>query len=96
MKPSDRLQTINGAPGRDDGWSVHYAARARKDAGEDIILLTVGDHDSETPEHIVSKMDQSVRAGDTRYAPINGKLALRQAIAALHQQEGVAGRFALW
>lgn len=78
---SNRLRTINGAPGRDDGWSVHYEGRRRKDAGEDITLLTVGDHDTETPTHVIDTMDASVRAGDTRYAPVNGRADLRAAIA---------------
>lgn len=82
MKPSNRLLTINGEPGKDDGWSVHYDGRRRKDAGEPITLLTVGDHDSETPDHVLDTMDASVRGGDTRYAPVNGKLPLREAIAA--------------
>ena len=85
MKVSQRLLTINGAPGQDDGWSVHYDARRRKDAGEDITLLTVGDHDSETPDHVLTAMDAAVRGGDTRYAPVNGKLDLRAAIAARTQ-----------
>ena len=74
MKVSDRLLTINGAPGRDDGWSVHYAARRRQAAGEDIIFLTIGDHDTATPPDVIDAMADAARAGDTRYAAIPGKV----------------------
>ena len=36
-------------PSGKDGWEVHFAAWPRKEAGEDIIMLSVGDHDFDTP-----------------------------------------------
>lgn len=79
---SQRLRALNGAPGQDDGWSVHYEARRRKLAGEPITLLSVGDHDTDTPDHIVHALHRAVTAGETGYAPVNGKEDLRAAIAA--------------
>ena len=37
-----------------DAWSVHGKARQRQRAGEDIILLSIGDHDFATDPRIVA------------------------------------------
>ncbi|TIS74009.1 MAG: pyridoxal phosphate-dependent aminotransferase, partial [Mesorhizobium sp.] len=46
-KPSKRITGI--VPSGKDGWEVHFAAWTRRAAGEDIIVLSVGDHDFDTP-----------------------------------------------
>jgi len=48
--------------------------------GRDIINLTVGEPDLDTPRHIIDAAHESLRAGDTHYTPPNGTFALRQAI----------------
>src|SRR5690606_42108567 len=47
-KLSTRITGI--MPSGKDGWEVHFAALQRKQAGEDILMLAVGDHDFDTPE----------------------------------------------
>ena len=64
-----------------DVWELGDHAARRAEAGEDIILLTVGDIDSPTPERIVDAATRSLRAGRTHYAPIPGAPALRAAVA---------------
>ena len=64
-----------------DVWELSERAARRAEAGEDIILLTVGDIDSPTPECIVDAATRSLRAGRTHYAPIPGTPALRAAVA---------------
>jgi len=81
MKISNRVATINGENVSDDGWSVLYKARDMIDAGEQITNLSIGDHDTDTPGFILDEMDRAARSGNTRYAPIPGTDALRQAIA---------------
>ena len=65
-------------------WDIHYLARERQWAGEDVILLTVGDPDFETPPAIVDEAERSMRRGRTRYGPTAGEPPLREAIARHH------------
>ena len=81
MKLSKRVAQINGENVTDDGWSVLYKARDMIEAGESITNLSIGDHDTDTPDFILNEMDRSARAGNTRYAPIPGTDELRTAIA---------------
>lgn len=81
MKLSRRVATVNGENVTDDGWSVLYRARELADRGETVTMLCIGDHDMPTPRVITDAMFASVNAGDTKYAPIEGKFALREAIA---------------
>ena len=54
--------------------------------GKDVLLLSVGDPDFDTPAPIVEAAIDSLRDGHTHYSDVRGKLALRQAIARRHQQ----------
>lgn len=67
-------------------WAIHDAGRRRLRAGEDIILLSVGDPDFDTPPAIVEHAAERMRAGRTRYGPAGGDAGLRQAIAANHRR----------
>jgi aspartate aminotransferase len=64
--------------------SVAAAARAKelKAAGKDIIDLTVGEPDFDTPGGIKAAGIAAIEAGDTKYTPVNGTPALRKAIVA--------------
>lgn len=52
-------------------------------AGHDIISLSVGEPDFATPAHVIEAAKASLDAGDTKYTPVAGTLAVRKA-AALH------------
>ncbi|MCB1838568.1 MAG: aminotransferase class I/II-fold pyridoxal phosphate-dependent enzyme, partial [Alcanivoracaceae bacterium] len=52
-----------------------------KAEGRDIVDLTVGEPDFDTPDAIKDVAIAALRAGDTKYTPVNGTLALRKAIA---------------
>lgn len=67
-------------------WDIHYRALAMQAEGKDILLLSVGDPDFDTPAPIVEAAIDSLRDGHTHYSDVRGKLALRQAIARRHQQ----------
>ena len=51
-----------------------------KAEGRDIIGLGAGEPDFDTPDHIKDAAIVALRAGDTKYTPVPGTLALRQAI----------------
>ena len=63
-------------------WSIHTEARRRHEAGEDVIVLTVGDPDQEPPETVIDATVAALRDRRTGYAPTIGYPALREAIAA--------------
>ncbi len=67
-----------------DAWVTHYEALAAQERGEDVVLLSVGDPDLDTPAPIVERAVECLRGGDTHYTPGPGRDALRAAVAALH------------
>ncbi|MBS0420780.1 MAG: pyridoxal phosphate-dependent aminotransferase [Proteobacteria bacterium] len=84
MKFSPLVQRITGEGA--DAWLTHYEASAARDRGEDVIILSVGDPDLDTPPAVVEKAIERLRAGDTHYSPAAGRRSVRQAIAAYHSQ----------
>jgi aspartate/methionine/tyrosine aminotransferase len=68
-----------------DAWIVHYKARTALECGEDVILLSVGDPDLDTPAPVLERAIEQLRAGDTHYTPATGRQHLREAIAARHR-----------
>ena len=88
-KPSSRISGI--VPSGKDGWEVHFSAMTRKQAGEPIIMLSVGDHDFDTPAESVEACVKAVRAGHHHYTQLPGIPALRAAMAKVSAQlSGVA------
>lgn len=68
-------------------WNVHYEALARVAAGEDVIVLSVGqESDQTTPQPVVEAGVQSMRAGRHYYTDVQGERPLREAIAAYHSE----------
>ncbi|MDF3937098.1 aminotransferase class I/II-fold pyridoxal phosphate-dependent enzyme [Pseudomonas citronellolis] len=67
-------------------WDIHYAAVAAQRAGEDVIVLSVGDPDFATPGFITDAAVASLQAGDTHYSDVAGRPELRQAIADLYRR----------
>ena len=79
MRLSSLVERIGGEGAA--GWHIHFTARQAEAAGEDVIVLSVGDPDFATPAPIVEAAVSALREGDTHYAEIDGRPALRQAIA---------------
>lgn len=74
---------VDRVAGRGAGaWAVHIEALQLRAAGQDPILLTVGDPDQPPPEKVIEATIQGLKAGHTGYAPIAGLPELRAAIAA--------------
>ena len=63
------------------GWDVHFEAWEAQDRGEDVIVLSVGDPNFDTPAAITDACVAALRSGDTHYNAISGRTELRAAIA---------------
>jgi aspartate aminotransferase len=55
-------------------------SRELKEQGVDIINLSLGEPDFDTPENIKAACKQALDKGDTKYTPVSGTKALREAI----------------
>ena len=74
---------VDRVAGRGSGaWAVHIEARRREAAGEDIILLTVGDPDQAPPATVIEATVSALHRHRTGYAGILGFPVVREAIAA--------------
>ena len=63
-------------------WRVHWEGVRRRDAGHDVIFLTVGDPDQAAPEAVVGATIEALRRNRTGYSPIIGYPQVRAAVAA--------------
>jgi arginine:pyruvate transaminase len=78
---------VDRISGRGAGaWSVHMEAARLRDAGQDIIFLTVGDPDQPPPEPVIDATIDALRRHRTGYSSIIGYPRVRQAIAARFQR----------
>ena len=80
---SDRAQALQPS------LTLAIAARARqlRAEGQDICSLSAGEPDFDTPAFIRQAASAALESGHTRYGPVAGEPALRQAIAAKLSQE---------
>lgn len=84
MRYSTLTQRIAGDGA--DAWKIHYRALRMLEAGREVLLLSVGDPDFDTPAPIVDAAMASLQAGVTHYAAVRGNHSLRQAIAEQHSR----------
>ncbi|WP_448204635.1 pyridoxal phosphate-dependent aminotransferase [Azospirillum sp. sgz302134] len=82
MRFSSLTDRIRGD--RTAAWDIHFAAWAALARGEDVIVLSVGDPDFDTPEPVRDAAIAALMAGDTHYTPIAGRPELRAALARDH------------
>ncbi|MEZ5808889.1 MAG: aminotransferase class I/II-fold pyridoxal phosphate-dependent enzyme [Zhengella sp.] len=88
---SERVSNI--LEGGKTGWEIHFHALARRQAGEDVLMVTAGDHDFDTPAEIVAACDRALHAGYHHYTQLEGIPALRAAMARVSEAvTGVATR----
>ena len=62
-------------------------ARDLKATGKDVISLSSGEPDFDTPENIKNAAIDAIRRGETKYTPVAGITPLREAIAAKFKRE---------
>jgi aspartate aminotransferase len=74
---ADRLNRISPS----QTIAITSKARALKAEGRDIISLSAGEPDFDTPEHIKQAAIAAIQSGDTKYTDVAGTAALRKAVA---------------
>ncbi|MGE8186192.1 pyridoxal phosphate-dependent aminotransferase [Pseudomonas sp. NPDC086278] len=67
-------------------WQIHDRALEMREQGVDVLLLSVGDPDFDTPKPIVQACIDSLLAGETHYSHVRGLRTLRNSIASRHRQ----------
>jgi aspartate aminotransferase len=66
---------------------ITQKARELKGQGRDIISLSVGEPDFDTPDNIKEAAVAAIRRGETKYPPVSGIVPLREAIASKFRRE---------
>ncbi len=61
--------------------AISTKARALKAGGRDIIGLSAGEPDFDTPQNVKDAAIRAIQSGDTKYTDVAGTKALRQAVA---------------
>jgi aspartate aminotransferase len=67
--------------------AVTQKARDLKNSGRDIISLSIGEPDFDTPDNIKDAAIAAIRRGETKYTPVSGIIPLREAIVAKFKRE---------
>jgi len=66
---------------------ITQKARDLKAKGKDVISLSVGEPDFDTPDNVKNAAIDAIRRGETKYPPVSGIVPLREAIAAKFKRE---------
>jgi aspartate aminotransferase len=83
VKTSARLKVVKPSP----TFAMAAEAAALRAQGRDIVDLSVGEPDFDTPAHIVEAARQAMDRGETKYTPIGGTDALKDAVRAKLRRE---------
>ncbi|MCZ8182936.1 MAG: pyridoxal phosphate-dependent aminotransferase [Beijerinckiaceae bacterium] len=67
--------------------AITQMARDLKGKGKDVISLSVGEPDFDTPQNIKDAAMAAIQRGETKYTPVPGIVPLREAIAAKFKRE---------
>jgi aspartate aminotransferase len=62
--------------------AITAKARALKAEGRDIISLSAGEPDFDTPDNVKQAAIRAIQDGETKYTDVSGTMALRRAVAA--------------
>ncbi len=67
--------------------AVTQKARELKAAGKDVIALGAGEPDFDTPNNIKKAAVKAIRIGDTKYTPVDGTTAIKNAVIKKFKRE---------
>ena len=67
--------------------AVTQKARELKAAGKDVIALGAGEPDFDTPNNIKKAAVKAIRIGDTKYTPVDGTPAIKNAVIKKFKRE---------
>lgn len=84
LSSSDTVQRLDAID--TSAWSVHIEAMKRKQAGEAIIPLSIGDPDFPTPSYIIEGVIDALKKERTHYSDSAGEMSLRSALAELESR----------
>lgn len=84
MRFSPLVDRISGSGA--GAWRIHMEASRRRDLGQDVIFLTVGDPDQAPPEPVIEATIDALRRHRTGYSSMIGYPRVREAIAARFQR----------
>ncbi len=77
MRLADRVASLAPSP----TMTLDAKTKALISQGQDVVNLTAGEPDFDTPEHIRLAAIEAMNRGETRYTPVGGTLRLKQAVA---------------
>jgi len=83
IKLSARVQAVKPSP----TLAITARAAALRAAGKDVIGLGAGEPDFDTPEHIKKAAIKAIKDGFTKYTPVDGTPALKQAVLAKFERD---------
>ena len=83
MNLSDRINRV------EESLTIGMAKKARefKSQGKDVISLSLGEPDFDTPQHIKDAAIAAIQAGKTKYTPVGGIPELKQAICDKYKRD---------
>ncbi|MBV9734264.1 MAG: pyridoxal phosphate-dependent aminotransferase [Acidisphaera sp.] len=80
---ADRLDRISPS----QTIAISTKARALQAEGRDVISLSAGEPDFDTPRNVKEAAIRAIEAGETKYTDVAGTLALRRAVAAKFKRD---------
>src|SRR5215831_3987410 len=80
---ADRLARVKPSP----TMAMTALATELKAAGRDIVSLSVGEPDFDTPPNIKEAAKAAINAGDTKYTVFDGRIELKRAVAGKFKRE---------
>jgi aspartate aminotransferase len=80
---ADRLSAVKPSP----TLGINAKAKAMKAEGRNVISLSVGEPDFDTPDHVKEAAIKAIHAGDTKYTDVGGTPALKKAIIAKFKRD---------
>ncbi len=83
FRQSDALARITPSP----TLAITQAARELKAKGRDIISLSAGEPDFDTPDHVKQAAIEAIRRGETKYTAVDGIAELKEAIVAKFRRD---------
>jgi aspartate aminotransferase len=83
IRLAHRLQRVRPSP----TVSITALATRLKEAGRDIIVLSVGEPDFATPEHAKAAARDAIARDDTKYTAVDGARRLKEAIVAKFKRD---------
>ena len=82
--PSHRITNIS--EGDQEGWEVYLKAVDMIRSGEDVLMLSIGDHDFPTPVETINAAKKALDDGHTKYTTMQGLPDLLKAMAKVSTQ----------